>query len=49
MDNKTVNYILIVLIILVIVFFFKGAIMNVLNKFKALVMSFMPNMNFIYI
>ena len=49
MDDKAANYILITLIILVIIFFFKGAIMNVLSKFKALVFSLIPSMDFIYI
>jgi len=49
MDDKTANYILITIIILIILFFFKGAIMNVLSKVKALVLSLLPSMNFIYI
>ena len=49
MDDKMTNYILIAVIILVIIFFFKGAIMNVLSKFKALVLSLIPSMDFIYI
>ena len=49
MNDQTANYILITIIILVIIFFFTGAIMNVINKLKALIMSLIPNMNFIYI
>ena len=49
MNDQNANYILITIIILVIIFFFKGAIMNVINKLKALIMSLIPNMNFIYI
>ena len=49
MDDKTSNYILITIIILIILFFFKVAIMNVLSKVKALVLSLLPSMDFIYI
>ena len=47
--NNMYNYLLIILIIIIILFFFKDVIQNVLSKLKALVMSFLPNLTFIYI
>lgn len=43
------NYVLIILIVLIIIFFFKSGIKDVISKIKDLVMSFLPNLNFIYI
>lgn len=43
------NYVLIILIVLIILFFFKSGIKDVISKLKALVMSFLPNLSFIYI
>ena len=49
MDDKISNYILIAIILIVVLFFFKGFIMNIASKLKALILSFIPDMSLIYI
>jgi len=48
-NEETWNYILIGLIIFVILFFYKNAIVKVGSKIKELVLSLIPNVDFIYV
>jgi len=48
-NEQTWNYILIALIIFVILFFYKNAIVKVVSKIKELVISLIPSVDFIYV
>lgn len=49
MDDKIYNYVLIILIICVLLFFFQAYLRKVLNKIKSVAISLIPDMNFIYV
>lgn len=49
MHDKIYNYILIILIICVLLFFFQTYIHKVIGKIKDTLISLVPDMNFIYV
>lgn len=49
MDNKAVNYALMVVIVLILAYFFKAMIVKTTGKVTSAAMTLVPNFEFIYV
>ena len=49
MDNKSVNYVLIVIIVLILAYFFKSVIISKSRVVGSALVSILPSFDFIYV